>query len=148
MLVHERLRHIERRAFAHRHQTLLRRHDSTDRFIQAILEPEIPIGNDTDDLAALHHRQPRNTVLSLQRDGITHGHVGGDRDRIRDNTEFVALDARDLTCLFIGGEVLVDDADPAFLGHGNGKAGLGHGIHGGGNQRNIQGDIAGQASDK
>ena len=38
----------------------------------------------------------------------------------------------------------MDDADTAFLGQGNGQATFRHGIHGGGEQRQIQGDVARQ----
>ena len=37
--------------------------------------------------------------------------------------------------------VLVDDADAAFLRHGNGEPGLGDRVHGSRNQRNIEGDV-------
>ncbi len=42
----------------------------------------------------------------------------------------------------------MDDADAALLGHGDRQARLGDGIHGGGNQRDVQGNFAGQLGRK
>ena len=36
------------------------------------------------------------------------------------------------------------DADAALLRHGDGHARLGDGVHGGGEQRGVQGDVAGE----
>ena len=44
----------------------------------------------------------------------------------------------DLFRLAIDGEILVDDADPPFLGKGDGHVALGHGIHGGAEQGDIE----------
>ena len=44
-----------------------------------------------------------------------------------------------------GVEVAVDDADAAGLGHGDGQLALGHRVHGRGDQRQIEGDRAGDA---
>ena len=44
--------------------------------------------------------------------------------------------------LFGGGEILVDDAQTAQLGHGDGHAVLGDRVHGGGDEGEIQGDIS------
>ena len=45
--------------------------------------------------------------------------------------------------LRLDGHVLVDDADAAFLRHGDGEARLGDGVHGGGHQRQVQADACG-----
>ena len=47
--------------------------------------------------------------------------------------------------LFLGRQVLVDDAHAAVLRHGDGHVALGDGVHGGGDQRDIQADPAGEA---
>ena len=46
--------------------------------------------------------------------------------------------------LFVGLQVLVDDADAAGLGHGDGERAFGHRVHGGGHQRNAEIDGVGQ----
>ena len=38
----------------------------------------------------------------------------------------------------------MDDADPAFLGQGNGKIGLGNGVHRSTDQRDVEIDVVGQ----
>src|SRR5262249_3415294 len=39
---------------------------------------------------------------------------------------------------------LVNDADPAFLGQGDGELALGHGVHRRGDDRDVDADVAGQ----
>ena len=56
----------------------------------------------------------------------------------------MALDFGNLGSLLLSREVLVDDADAAFLSHGNGQIGFGNRVHSGGHHRKIQGDFAGQ----
>ena len=48
--------------------------------------------------------------------------------------------------LGLGGEILVDDADPAFLGQRNGETSFRHGIHGGRKQRQVQGNVSSKRS--
>ena len=38
----------------------------------------------------------------------------------------------------------MDDADAAELGHGDGHAAFGHGVHGGADERRVEGDVAGE----
>src|SRR3546814_7415336 len=45
------------------------------------------------------------------------------RSRFADHAGFEVLDPRDLLGLALGAHVLVDDADAAKLGHGDGQAG-------------------------
>ena len=54
------------------------------------------------------------------------------------------LTAADLGHLFLGGEVLVDDADAALLRHGDGHGAFGDGIHCRGEQRDVQADGTGE----
>src|SRR5690606_1823637 len=56
-----------------------------------------------------------------------------------------ALDLAHLGSLLLDGHVLVDDANAAFLSHGDGQTRLGDRVHGSGQQRNVQFDAAGQA---
>ena len=56
---------------------------------------------------------------------------------------FELLDLADLVGLLLGVEVLVDDADAAGLGHGDGHGRLGHGVHRRGDQRDAQLDARG-----
>src|SRR5690606_8722806 len=142
VLVHERLGFFERGAFVHGHQPFLRGHDFAQGQIEAVFETQVAVGDDTHQLAAFDHGQARNAMGALQLDGIAHAHVGRDGDGVDDNTKLVGRDASNFTRPRIGREVLVDDADPAFLGHGDGQARLGDGVHCGGHQRDVEHDVA------
>jgi hypothetical protein len=48
-----------------------------------------------------------------------------------------ALDLVDFAGLLVDGEVAMDDAEAALLGHGDGHAGFGDGIHGGAESRGV-----------
>ncbi|MNG22263.1 hypothetical protein D3C85_1625980 [compost metagenome] len=47
--------------------------------------------------------------------------------------------------MLLDGHVLVDDADTTFLSHGDCQTGFSDGVHGSGNQWNIQLDATGKA---
>ena len=83
-------------------------------------------------------------MLTRNLEHLAHRHIGGDGDRIADNAGLESLDSGHLTRLFGWRIILVDDADSAFLGDGDGKPRLGHGIHGSRHQRNVQRDATGQ----
>ena len=69
----------------------------------------------------------------------------GQGNRVDDHAALGALDAVNFGRLLFDGHVLVDDAESAELGHGDGQARFGHRVHRGAEDRNIQPDIAGQA---
>ena len=70
--------------------------------------------------------------------------MGGNDHRIAQNTRLVALDLGHLRGLLGHRQVLVHDAHAALLGDGDGQPGLGHRVHGGRDQGQIQGDVAGK----
>ena len=70
---------------------------------------------------------------------------GADGDRIHHHAAFIALHPADLLGLLLDGQILMDHAHAAGLGHGDGQARFGHRVHGGGNQGNAQLDRLGQA---
>ena len=69
---------------------------------------------------------------------------GADRDRAADHAGLELLDQAHFGRLLLGGHVLVDDADAAVLRHGDGEAGFGHGVHGGGHDGDVQAQAAGE----
>ena len=79
-----------------------------------------------------------------QRQGIGQSRARPDGDGIDHHAAFKALHPADLLGLLLDIQVLVDHAHAAGLGHGDGKAGLGHRVHGGGHQGNAQLDRLGQ----
>ena len=88
---------------------------------------------------------PRDLVLlhDLQRLGDrlprAHGHGVDDHPRLG------ALHLVDFLGLPVDGHVLVDHADAAVLGHGDGQPRLGDGVHGRGDDGDVQADVAGEA---
>ena len=56
----------------------------------------------------------------------------------------MAFDFGDFSRLRLGREILVNDADTAFLRQSDCQAGFGHGIHGCRDQRHAQADVASQ----
>ncbi|MNO76459.1 hypothetical protein D3C76_675330 [compost metagenome] len=131
-------------AFLDRDQALFRRHHFTDSGIQAVFEAYVTGSHDADQVAIVQYRNAGDVVLAGQFEQVTHRGIGLDGDRVLDHAGLELLDLAHFGSLLLDGHVLVDDADAAFLGHGNGQTGFGHGIHGGGNQRNIQLDATGQ----
>ncbi len=70
--------------------------------------------------------------------------LGGDGDRVLHHAAFVALDFGDLGGLGARRHVLVDDPDSSLLCQRNGQAGFGDGVHGGGQQRDVDLNRAGK----
>src|SRR5690606_2207256 len=60
VLVHQCLGLVQAGTFLDRDQSLARRHDAADGLVQALLEAQVAVGDDTDHLAAFHDRQTRN----------------------------------------------------------------------------------------
>ena len=66
--------------------------------------------------------------------------VGRDGHRVDDHARLRALDLVDLGGLRRDRQVLVDEAEPALLGEGDGQGRLGHGVHRGGHDRDLERD--------
>ena len=136
---------LQRRADRDRDQVLLR-HPFGDREIEARLEAEVAVREDADEPAVrVRHGDAGDLVFlhHLQRlgDRLPRAH----RHRVDDHAGLGALHLVDLFGLLLDGHVLVDDAEPALLGHGDGQARLGHGVHGGGDDGDVQADVAREA---
>ena len=65
-------------------------------------------------------------------------------DRIYHHPAFEALDLPHRACLLLDAEIAMEHADPAQLRHGNCHVGLGHRVHRRGQDRDVEGDFAGQ----
>ena len=73
---------------------------------------------------------------------------GRDGHRIDNHAALTALDAVHFLGLAIDRHVAVNDADAALLRQGNGQVRLGHGIHRGAENRNIESDFSCQAGSR
>ncbi len=110
-------------------------------------EAHVAVGDDADELVVLiDDRQAGDMETAAQLVEIGQRHIRAHGERIVDHTGFGTLDDIDLSGLIVDGEVAVQHADAAVTSHGNGHVGLGDGIHGGGNGRNLHRDVTGQMS--
>ena len=140
--VHQRLALLQRGALVHEDEPLARRHDVAHGRVQARLETQVAVGHDAHHGLALQHREARHAVLARELDDLAHAVLGRHRDGVAQQARLIALDARDLGGLLLGGEVLVHHADATFLRQGDGQARFGDGVHRRRNQRQIEGDVA------
>ena len=120
-------------------------------------EAHVAVGEDADQLAGrarrridgggpgrpLHHRNAGNAVFLHQGAGLGQGGLRMDGHRIDHHAGLELLDLADLGGLLLGLEVAVNDPNAAGLRHGDGHLGLGHRIHGRGDDRHIELDPAG-----
>ena len=116
-------------------------HDGADLDIEILEELQIAPGEDADELLALDDRDARDVLLAHQFLGPADGLLGREGDRVEDDAVLGPLDLGDLPPLGLDGEVLVDDADAAFLGQGDGQGGLGDRIHGRRDDRDVDRDV-------
>src|SRR5205814_1766071 len=73
--------------------------------------------------------------------------VGTQRDGVHDHPRLAALHAIDFGRLAIDRHVLMDHANAALARHGDRHLRLGHRIHGGGDDRNVERNRASEAAD-
>ena len=147
MLVQQRTRFVRAGAFANIDQPVMRRHDVAHPSSEVGLETVVAVGDHAQHpptlLPAFYHRETRYTVLLRQFQQFANGDVGRDRHRVFQHAGLVTLDLGHFGRLLLDREVLVHDADAAFLGQGNSQPRLGDGVHGRRNQGQIQADVAG-----
>ena len=116
-LVHD---FFARRVLAHRDQSLLGGHHHRHRLGEAGLKAQVAAGDDADQLFAVDHWHAGNLVLARQFQHLANGEVGRHGDRVDDDAGLILLDAPDLAGLRRDRQVLVHDADAAFLRDGDG----------------------------
>ena len=119
-------------------------HHVADGDVGAGDEAQIAVGEDADELALLGDGDAGDLEAAHDFEGVGDGALGLDGDGVDDHAAFGALDLVDFAGLLLDGEVAVDDAEAALLGHGDGEAGLGDGVHGGGHEGDGEGDFLGQ----
>src|ERR1043165_4523676 len=145
MLVEDLARLLERGADGRGDEVLLG-HALGDRQVEARLEAQVAVGENADELAVgVGHRHAGDFVFlhDLQRLGDRLPRPHG--DGVDDHARLGALDLVDLFRLLLDGHVLMDDAEPALLGHGDGQARLGDGVHRCGDDGDVEADLAREA---
>jgi hypothetical protein len=129
----------------HSDQAILGGHDRADRGLQAGFETQIAMGDDPHQVLPLHHRHTGDVVGPGQLQNISDAHLWRDRDGLLDHPALVFLHHPHLVGLLLRGHVLVDHAEPALLGDGDRQRPFGDRVHGRGQQRHVEFDVAGQA---
>ena len=112
-------------------------------------EPHVAIGENADQFArhalgrAGDHGNAGKAVVLHQRHRVRQHRVGTDGQGIDHHSGFELLDLPHLGGLTVDIEIAMDDADAAGLGHRNGHPRFGHGVHGGGDNRDVEWNGAG-----
>ena len=129
VFVEERLRLLEGRPDRRGDQILLG-HEVGDRPVELGAETEVAVGEDALELPlGIHHREAGNSISGHDVEGLSHRLFGVDRDRVDDHARLGTLDLVHLFGLVLDRHVLVDDAEPTELGHGDPHVPLGHRVH-------------------
>ena len=134
-------------ALAHGHQAVLR-HELRHPLARIIGEAHVAVGQDPDQLAgralraALHHRNAGNPVAFHQAERFGQRRIGMDGDRIDHHAGLEFLHLPHLRGLVLRLEIAMENAEPPGLRHGDRHARLGHGVHGRGDDRNVEDDAA------
>ena len=144
MLVQDGLGLFQRGAHRNRDQVFLG-HDFGNRQVEAILETQVAIGENAHQHAVLGDRHARDAVARHQRLRGGNRLVRTDRDRVHDHAALTALHAVHFFRLPVDRHVAMHNADAALLRQRNRQVRFRHRIHGGGNNRNIESDLARQA---
>ena len=124
---------------------ILFRHHVRDRQVEAGFKAQVAIGEDADKLAVLCNRYARDAVTFHQRQRFVDFVRGRHRDRVDDHAALTSLDAIDRFGLQIDRHIAVDEPKSALARQRDGKPRLGHGVHGGADEGNVERDVAGQA---
>ncbi len=120
-------------------------HDGRDLVAEIAGEAQVAVGQDAHQPPLrVDDGQAGDPLFPDQLQGFLDRVVRAQRDRVDDHARFRALDPEDLARLFLDGEVLVDDGHAAQLGHGDGHARFGDGVHGRRHQRDAQADAPGK----
>ena len=110
------------------------------------LEADVAVGDDADELAVVvGDGDSGDVVVVHELHGVCHGVLGREEEGVGDDAMLGALDLEDLSGLVFDGHVLVDDADAALSGHGDGHLGLRDGVHARAHDGDVQADAACQA---
>ncbi|MNX99014.1 hypothetical protein D3C86_1314440 [compost metagenome] len=128
-------------------------HQFIDFLLRIGSEAHVAIRQNADEAAVLvaagaaifNHRNTGNAMRLHQRLRFCKRRIRAYRDRVDDHAAFELLHLPNFFSLFDGGEVAVDNADAAGLGHGDSETAFGHRVHGGREDWKIEIDIAGDA---
>ena len=120
-------------------------HHLFDLMIQVGFEAQVPVGDDAHQFAPVHHRDPGDAVALHQLQDVGDAGLGADGHRVDDHPGLRFFHLFDFQGLGRRGHITVQDADAPLAGHGDGGVRLGHGVHGGTEQGDVESDAPGEA---
>ena len=130
---------FQRGAYGNRDEVLLGHHVHHG-LVEVFLEANVAVGEDTHQLAVFGDGHAGDVVAFHQVHRLAHGGVGAQGDGVHDHAGFRALDLVYLGGLHVDFQVTVNDAEAALPRQGDSQPRFGHGVHGGGNERDIEGN--------
>ena len=123
------------------------RHRLGDRPFEIRFELEVAIGDDPDQPPGpVDDRNARDAEASHQRVGFANRSLRPERDRVHDHAALAALDPIHLGGLPIDRHILVEHTDSARPRHCDRHLRFGDGVHGGGDERDVERDTASEAT--
>ena len=148
VLLQDGLGLLERRADRRGDQPLAG-HELADRLVEIprLEEADIAVGEDPDQLAAaplFGDGDARDVEFAHQVFRFLKRGGGIQGDRVGDHPGFGPFNLLDKRRLGFDGEVAVDDPQPAFARERDRHARLGHGVHRGRDDRDVERDVAGE----
>ena len=111
--------------------------------VEAVLEAQVAVGEDAHQLALLGDGHAGNLVLFHDFQRIGDPVLGADGDGIDNHAAFRALHLIHFQRLLGNRHAAVHDSDAALLRQGNRQARFRDRVHGGADDGNVQGDMAG-----
>ena len=118
-------------------------HHVFHRQVEAVLKAQVAVGQDAHQLAVLGDGHAGNLVLLHDFERVGDAVLGADGDGIDDHAAFRALHLIHFQRLLGNRHAAMNNADAALLRQGNRQARFRDRVHGGADDGDIQGDIAG-----
>src|ERR1035437_1671510 len=119
-------------------------HYFIDGNIEAGFKAQVAVGENADQFAVLGDGDAGNLVFAHDLEGVAYSVGGRHGYRIDDHAAFRTLHLVDFVGLLLDGQVAVNNPQPTLLRQRDRHVRLGHGVHGGAHDRNVQADVAGE----
>ena len=134
MFVHQFACLVDACAFGDGNQAFARGHDGGNGQVETVFKTQVAVGNDTDHFAVFYDGQTGHFAFALRAhfQYFANKRRRRNRNRVFHYAALMAFYFRNGTRLHFGRHVFMDNADTAFLRHGNGEACFGNGVHCGG----------------
>ena len=119
-------------------------HHVVNQLVHVLFKLHVPVGDDADELTVVADGHTGNAVFRHELVSLSQSVTGSQPEGVGNDAIFTALHHIHLLGLLADGHVLMDDADTALTGDGNGHPILGDCIHGGTHHRDVQADLFGE----